>query len=88
MKGKLRFLEQLDLMDEPIPGHPLVELCGHTRVLIEEHNGVMEYGPELIAVKVRFGSVRIHGCGLEICRMRSKQLIIIGTIHSISLEVK
>lgn len=86
MKGKFRLLEQMDLMDEPIPGQPLVELCGNTRVLIEEHGGVMEYRPEMITVRVRFGSISIRGCGLEICRMRSKQLVIMGKIYGVFLE--
>lgn len=86
MKGKFRLLERLDLTDEPIPGQPLIELCGNQRVLIEHHGGVMEYGRELITVKVRFGSVSVHGNKLEICRMQANQLVIIGKIEKISLE--
>lgn len=86
MKGKYRLLEKMDLIDEPVSGHPLIELCGNCRVLIEQHGGIMEYGPERIRIRVRFGCVAIQGFGLEICRMREKQLVIVGRIDQITLE--
>ena len=74
-----------DLPDEPIPGRPLVEIVDHSRVLIENHNGVTEYGETLIRIKVKFGSICVCGCNLELSSMTKGQLIIVGNIESVRL---
>ena len=87
--GKGNFWNKLslaaDLPDEPIPGRPLVEIVDNTRVLIENHNGVNEYGQNLIRIKVKFGSICVCGCHLELARMNKGQLIISGNIESVQL---
>lgn len=75
-----------DLPDEPIPGQPLLELYGTHRALVEHHCGVIEYGDERIRVKVKFGNICIDGTALELKRMTKGQLIISGSIHSVSLN--
>ena len=75
-----------DLPDEPIPGRPLVEIVDHSRVLIENHKGVTEYGENLIRVKVKFGSICVCGSHLELSRMTKGQLIIRGRIDAVSLN--
>lgn len=74
-----------DLQDEPSPLLPLVEIAGDRRVLIENHRGVVEYGSETIRVVVKFGQIRVTGCGLELLRMTSGQLIIAGRIDAVQL---
>lgn len=86
MKRRLRLLDRLDLMDEPLPRQPLVELYGSGRVIIENHGGVTEYGREQIRVRVRFGSILICGNGLMLCRMYGQQLVITGSITAITLD--
>ena len=86
MKREFRWLEKLDLLDEPVPGQPLVELCGEGRVLIENHAGVREYGAERIGVRVRFGMIVIQGTNLKLCRMTKQQLVITGKIDGVILE--
>lgn len=68
---------------EPILKQPLLEICGGHRVLIEHHSGVGEYSRESVSVKVRFGTVRIGGKDLKICRMTAEQLVIIGEIVTV-----
>lgn len=77
--------EQLDLLDEPLPGVPVVELAGTGRVLIERHGGVTQYSPQRICVKVRYGTVQVCGCNMELTRMSREQLIISGKIDSVHL---
>ena len=74
-----------DLPDEPIPGLPLIEIIDNSRVLIENHKGVNEYGQNLIRIKVKYGSVCVCGQKLELSRMSKGQLIISGIIDSIQL---
>lgn len=80
-----RLADTADLAGEPLPGVPLVELAGENRVLIEGHCGVTQYSREQITVKVRYGCVRICGCGLELSRMSKEQLIVTGQIDAVKL---
>ena len=88
-KGR-RFLYRLtdaaQLHDEAIPRLPLVEIMNDQRVLIENHWGVVEYGTTQISVNVRFGTVTICGCNLELARMMKGQLIVTGRIDSVHLQ--
>ncbi len=89
MKKDKGFLERLtegtELLSEPLPGQPIVEIAGDRRVVIENHGGVTQYSREKIGVKVKFGTVCVCGCGLELVRMSRDQLIIVGRIDSVHL---
>lgn len=88
MRGKEmmeRMTEVAARTGEPIIKQPLLELCGEHRVLIEHHKGIIEYTPDKIEVKVRFGSISIGGAGLEICRMTEDQLVVAGSIDMVTL---
>ena len=76
----------LDLSAQPMPGVPIIEMAGNRRVLIENHQGVMEYGNERISIVVKFGKVVITGTGMEMCYMSKHQLIITGCIDGVSIE--
>ncbi len=80
-----RLAEEADLPGEPMPRVPLIEIAGQNRVLIENHQGVCEYGREQIQVQVSYGTVCICGAGLELARMNGAQLVISGRIDSVSL---
>lgn len=80
-----RITRSMDLMEEPIPGLPLIEIAGDGRVLIENHMGVTQYGPRTIQVKVKYGSVCVSGCGLQFARMTKGLLVISGRIESVQL---
>lgn len=89
MAKEFVFMERLtkaaDLLEEPIPGLPLIELAGDRRVLIENHCGVTEYSTGRIQVKVKFGQISICGQCLELAKMTKGQLIISGRIQSVEL---
>lgn len=75
-----------DLPGEYAPGIPIIEIAGSGRVLIENHMGVCAYGKEQICVKVRYGTVSVNGCCLELARMNRDQLVITGKIAAITLD--
>lgn len=81
-----RFAERTELLAEPMPGQPVVEIAGEGRVLVENHLGVMAYGHEKIVIRVKYGAVCVCGCGLEILRMTREQLIIRGRVQGITLQ--
>ena len=84
-KALQRLSATMQESDNPIAGLPLVELAGDRRVLIENHRGVTEYGSERICVKVKYGSVCICGCEMEVAKMTKEQLVITGRIGSVAL---
>ena len=81
-----KLADDADLSSEPLPGAPIVEIAGESRVLIERHGGMTEYSRERICVKVRYGYVCICGCGLELTRMSREQLVISGRIDCVQLQ--
>ena len=83
---KERLLDRLDLPDEPGFGETIVEIAGHRRVLIENHQGVTQYGNCRICVKVKFGMLSVTGSGLELTRMTKDQLIVSGCINGLQIE--
>lgn len=78
--------EDTNLMLEPMPGQTIVELAGDSRVLIENHKGVVAYGHERIAVRVRYGLLLVCGCGLKLQHMSREQLVICGRIDGVMLQ--
>lgn len=78
-------IEKNTLDPESVPGQPIVEIAGDRRVLIENHQGVAAYGRERILINVKFGSVCICGCKLEMMHMTRDQLVIYGRIDSVEL---
>lgn len=79
-----RLMDEADL--DALPGHPVVELAGDSRVLIENHFGVTEYGMDRITVAMGYGQVSILGGRLEILRMTREQLVICGRITGLELK--
>lgn len=79
-----RLVDGADL--SALPGHPIVELAGDRRVLIENHGGVREYGGARITVGMHYGEVSVLGEGLEILRMTKEQLVICGRITGLELK--
>ncbi len=86
-RGMLRLLAQAaDVPQEILPGTPLVEITDRSRVLVENHGGVTELLPELIRVRVSYGSLTVRGMDLRIAKMSASQLVITGRIFDVSLE--
>lgn len=77
---------QADLPDEVFPGQSLIEIVEDRRVLIENHRGVKEYGPDTICVHVKFGMLRICGSNLHLRCMTRSKLVISGCIESITIQ--
>lgn len=80
-----RIADSADLQGEAFPGQPVVEIFGERRVLIEHHNGVIEYGRERIQIRVHYGFLCVCGSCLELARMTGEQLVITGRIDGVNL---
>lgn len=64
---------------------PLVELAGTGRILIENHNGIAEYGDTAITIKMCYGCLAVQGQNLEILQITKHQLVITGTINALTI---
>lgn len=81
-----QIIDQSILGSETVSRQPIVEISGDGRVLIENHQGVCAYGKDRILVNIKFGSVCILGCNLEMMHMTKDQLVIYGRINSVELH--
>lgn len=64
---------------------PIVELAGQSRVLIENHQGVLGYSLEEIRVKVSYGCICVTGRNLRLMQMSKEQLVICGRVDGLQL---
>lgn len=76
---------QTDLPDEAFPGQSVTEIVDDSRVLIENHCGVREYGRDVICVQLKFGILRICGRDLHLRCMTRTKLVISGCIQSVNI---
>ncbi len=81
-----RIVNDSDLLSQSLPGLPIVEIAGDSRVLVENHQGVKEYGTRMIRIQLRYGQLCVCGEGMELSQMTKVQLVITGRIDSISIS--
>jgi len=81
-----RLPETLHIPDQTLPGVPIIELYADRRVLIESRCGIMHY--ESTCIKLRSCGYRVCVCGrgLNIAELSAEQLIITGSVDSVSLR--
>ena len=65
--------------------HPIVELVGQNRLLIENHQGVETYSNNEIQIKVCYGAIVVTGDKLQLLEMSRIKLVICGRIDGIQL---
>lgn len=78
--------EAVDLPGELLPGMPLVEISGDSRVMIENHNGIAAYSEDCICMKVSFGFVSVRGRRMQITKLKKNQIVIAGKIEQVELK--
>ncbi|MEA4919521.1 MAG: YabP/YqfC family sporulation protein [Clostridiaceae bacterium] len=67
-------------------GLPRMELEGDRYFLIEQHDGILEYGPNLIKVSAEEMVITICGMDMEIASMDKGSLAVRGRIASIEFK--
>ena len=80
------YLLEKTVYPELFPAIPIVELAGGSRVLIENHLGVIQYSREQIGIKMKYGEIQINGCGLTLEQMTRVKLVVTGRIDGICLH--
>jgi len=79
----LKAAEMFDLPGEVVAGVARIEITGGREIIIENHGGILEYGPTEIDVNSSGAILRIQGDGLEIRAMTATELSIRGLVLSV-----
>ena len=77
--------EMFRLPGDLAAGLPRVEIIGSTRVLVENHRGVVLYTEERIDVNGGRILLSVKGSGLEIRAMNRHELMICGNVEGVEL---
>ena len=80
-----RASRMLDLPGDVVAGLPRIELIGSGELRMEQHRGILAYGPEEIHISGGKLVIRVRGSGLELRAMNPTQLLITGQITSLEL---
>lgn len=75
--------ESLELPEDALPGLARLCLSGGRRALIENHRGILAYGPSYIAVAVEGGRLGLSGGELRLLAMNRRELLIGGRIEQV-----
>ena len=81
IKAKLSNL--FELPPDAVLDLPRYMLAGNTSLLVENHQGILEYGETLIRVATKDGPVNIEGEGLELEELSTEEIMISGRIDAL-----
>ncbi|MEA4954215.1 MAG: YabP/YqfC family sporulation protein [Pseudoflavonifractor sp.] len=76
--------QALDLPGEVV-GLPRVEIVGRQELRMENHRGILAYGPEEILISGGKLIIKVRGIDLELKAMNAGELLITGTLLSVEL---
>ena len=76
----------LDLPADVLAGVPKITLTGTSRVLVENHRGLLAYSDTEVAVDGKSARIRVRGDGLLLRAMDREMLLVTGTITGVDLE--
>ena len=83
-KIKAKISNALDLPTDAILNLPRYVLVSNTSLLIENHNGILEYRAQIIRIAVNDGVINIVGNDLEIEELSNQSILICGHITSLT----
>lgn len=81
---KAAISEVLELPSEITLNLPKIILVGHSRMLIENHKGVIEYTSQKIRLNSGIGVIRIEGTDLILNNIAADDIIVTGKIKTVN----
>ena len=75
--------QALDLPGDVIAGLSRVMITGNSELLIENHRGILEYGPEEIDVNCDKMIIKVRGGQLRLKSMNAQEMMLAGVIRSV-----
>lgn len=86
-KGSLQALAGLlEIPQDIVMDLPRITMLGNKQVLIENHKGIIEYGPTVVRTKLNKGELIVLGENLVLGNLQSEQILIEGTVNEIKYE--
>ena len=82
-KVKLKLANLFELPADAVLDLPRFLLVGNANLLIENHEGILEYGETLIRVATKEGTVNVTGQELELEEISTDQIMISGRIGAL-----
>lgn len=74
-------LDLLEISNDLVFEHPKITLIGRDELYLENHKGIIQYGPHLIKISISRGFLEIEGERLEIKALMPDELHIRGYIY-------
>lgn len=74
------FMEKLS---DAILGIPSISIIGNSEVYIENFQGILEYGTELIRIQTKIGKISIKGHNMNIEYYTNEEMKIIGVFFEV-----
>jgi len=74
----------LELPGEITLNLPKIIMIGHSRMLIENHKGVIEFTPLKIRLNSGIGVIKIEGIDLNLKNIAADDIIVTGKIKTVS----
>ena len=86
-KGGLlaRASRAFDVPEDVLSSLPRIELIGTGELRMQQHRGILSYGPEEIHISGGKLVVRVKGSGMELRAMTPTELLITGEIRAVEL---
>lgn len=78
--------EKLDIPSDISIGTAKLSIYGKSRVLVENHKGILHYSENEIELSARGMSIKMLGDGLSISAMDKDDMLITGRILSVELN--
>ena len=78
--------ERLSLPEDALLGAAKLSVTAGRRALVENHRGILEYGPERIVVAVPRGRISLSGSGMQLLAMNGGELLIGGDVKNVEWE--
>ena len=78
-----RVRDTFDLPGEVIQNLPRITMTGGNRVMVENHQGLLDYGETAIVIAGGRVKVKVQGDGLKLCAMNTEALLITGSVFGV-----
>jgi len=78
-----RAADTFDLPAEVLQGLPRLTITGGQRIIVENHQGLMDYTPQCIVVAGGKVTLKLLGNALELRAMTAEALLITGDIFNV-----
>lgn len=81
----VRMSRAFDVPGDVVAGMPRIQLIGTEELRMENHRGILAYGPDEIHISGGKMVVQVRGSGLELRAMNPTELLITGVIRAVEL---